>query len=223
MKPEKAERTMRNKRILIATPFIVASTITVCIITYGIHPNLHVKAYQQATARPKKRTIGRVQSRSEPFEFTELRSRGRPLKLDDPFDDDDPDWLKHVQFRLKNTSSQPITCISLDIDYPETKTDQPMIASQMTFGRSFISNSTIAFESPPLLLIPGDVFTFTLSDVKYDRIKSFLTRNHYNISDLTRIQIRLVQVQFADGTIWDGGSIYHRDANSPTGWRKIAP
>src|SRR5689334_2445017 len=63
---------------------------------------------------------GRVK---EPVEIVEIRSNGKIIHLDEPFNDDQ--WLKDLTIKFKNVSTKTITHLDFNILFPETGVSGP--------------------------------------------------------------------------------------------------
>lgn len=113
--------------------------------------------------------------------------------------------------KVKNISNKPITYIGMYYDFPETKATGNIMAFPLRYGQNLRVPPSYG---EPKRLLPGETADVTLSNEQYGRLKSFLETRHL-IADIHKASIRLVDVDLADGTIWDGGDQYRIDPNNP--------
>jgi hypothetical protein len=131
----------------------------------------------------------------------------------------DKDWLKNLTLNITNKSDKMITYIVLDLTFPETSTnEQPRIALHQVF---LGVDPERRFVRPELRLPPNDSIEIPLA-ARFKDIKDLVDRK-VRIEDITQMEVRIHQVLFDDGTLFETGSMYRRnpDPNDPRKWIKI--
>lgn len=151
--------------------------------------------------------------KNEPVEISNVKVKGKSVRLGNEFEEE-ADWLKGVEFKLKNKSDKSITYVVLNVDFPETKDTGTPIMHWLYLGHNPDSESM----RPALYLKPDESINISLAP-EFDTIKKTLERRE-PIDSIHKIQVSLDQVIFEDNTLYSGGGIFKRnpDPNSPRKW-----
>jgi hypothetical protein len=128
------------------------------------------------------------------------------------------DWLKGAAFKLKNLSGKAITYIELSLDFPETQSSGTEMSFRNTLGR----RSGINTPAEPLFIMPGDEFSVTIDEGRYEGLTKFIEKRH-PISDINVARVRIGFLIFEDNTGWAGGEYYRPDPNNPTTYLPVGP
>lgn len=131
------------------------------------------------------------------------------------------DWLENLEFSLKNKSDKQVRYILLQLQFPETEVNGPMMAYNIEIGMHPKASEVELRYSTPLALSPDDSFTFTLSANELKMVKDFLGFRKFQLSDLNRVVIQIVSATFDDGTNWTLGRHYRPNPNAPGGYEPI--
>lgn len=187
--------------------FIIAVVLGGCVAASVAGWSLSAQLTQ---GQGRKKTIEKAFTRNDVVEFSQIRVAQKLVEPGKPFDEDD-EWLNKVSVRVRNISNKPIVYLSVNFDFPETKST----GSQMTYPVSFGQQPGSRFpqKKDPLFMMPGDSFEISLLP-DYAKMKSFVERRH-QISQIKKAELRVHFVIFADRTGWAAGNFYKQDPNDP--------
>jgi hypothetical protein len=107
----------------------------------------------------------------------------------------------------------------LDLTFPETSTsEQPRVGLHQVF---LGVDPERGFVRPELRLPPNDSIEIPLA-ARFKDIRDLVERR-VKIEEITQMEVRIHQVLFDDGTLFETGSMYRRnpDPNDPRKWIKI--
>lgn len=217
-------RTKGIKGFIERTYFLPAICLLVSAVIVSTGAGLFNKDGFQAaqdvqTAQNKKRNVENGEYQHTPLHIQKMKIRGKEVDLGKDFDEED-DWLKTLSFQLMNISSKPIIYISAYIEFTETRDTRSTLAHRIVFGsRPDPSLSTSNDKS--LLLIPGDVTTYSMSEKSFANIEGLLGTRGYTVAKIHRFRIRIDEVYFLDQTRWAIGHDYEPDPSTPGGYRKV--
>lgn len=131
------------------------------------------------------------------------------------------DWLENLEFSLKNKSDKQVRYILLQLQFPETEVNGPMMAYNVEVGIHPNASGDALIYGKPLALEPGDTFAFTLSAKELKQMKDFLALRKFQLADLNKTIIPIVSVIFDDGKAWSSGRYYKPNPNAPGGYEPI--
>ncbi|HEY3136439.1 MAG TPA: hypothetical protein VGL29_10465 [Blastocatellia bacterium] len=180
--------------------------------------------------KPDEKVIERREFLNEPFQFGGLTVKkvgilpGRKFSLTSIAKNgaEVDDWLEDLTFTLENTSAKRITYVDVELDFPETQGDRPMmVVNQLGIGRPPYGHEWTK-QIAPLMLEPGDKLTFNLSAQQLQMIKDFLALRKFQLKQLSRVIIRLGYLIFDDGIKWEIGRYYRPNPNAPGGYERIS-
>jgi len=160
----------------------------------------------------KEKVFTKESYKNEPIEFIVLKQNGKKFKLNEKLTQED-DWLKDFTIDFKNVSDQPITYVSIIINFPETRSN----GLPMSYIIKFVVQPDLPNKNNDELKIvaPNEVAQINLSPERYEKVKAFLATRHHLLKDLTEANVAIQTVFFADGTNWFGGAISRPDPNRP--------
>ena len=134
------------------------------------------------------------------------------------------DWLQNLEYTIKNRSDKRITYIHFEVLFPDTiATGDPlMVYRELFLGVDPKASGDLSRYGKPLLLNPGEVLTLTISPKHLEAMSGFLALRQYRLSDLTRVDVQVLDCFFEDGTKWTLGGYYKPNPNAPLGWERIS-
>jgi hypothetical protein len=167
-----------------------------------------------------------------PVAVARVTSRGVPVEAESPFKAG-PDWLRDISVAIKNTSPSKIIYVSVLVDLTDTglgTRESPRVAAGNSVGRkpehALYSATTGKLRSEvqaePIDLEPGAELVMPIvSEKDYDNIKSLIEEKQ-DLSSVTRCEISVSTVYFADGTKWSSGAYWQPDAASPGRYAQLS-
>ncbi|MFZ0420655.1 MAG: hypothetical protein WAM04_21320 [Candidatus Sulfotelmatobacter sp.] len=147
------------------------------------------------------------------------------IQPDVPFEAGD-NWLKQISVVVRNVSPSKIVYLNVDAHLPQSGAgtqDSPRVAAGNSVGQKPEHAMYSALtgqrrhESPrePINLEPGRELTVPIvSQSDYDNIRS-LIQSRQSLADLTKCEVWVTTVFFADGTKWASGAYWRPDAATP--------
>jgi hypothetical protein len=166
------------------------------------------------TQQAQERVITNLQKRNDPVKITLMKTRKGIVKPDKAFVDDD-EWFKGLTIRLRNFSGKSITYISVELSFPgpETQRETPPLSYPISYGRIYsdLNDPTLPGGFKPIAA--GDKIDISLSDMHYNSIRSALEQIEYP-SSVKKIRLRVEEVEFEDGMVWNAGAWFRRDSNN---------
>jgi len=147
--------------------------------------------------------------RPEPLQLIEIRDKDKPLTLSKSFKGED-EWLKGMEFKLKNVFTKDIIYIELYLNFPETTSSGNEMAFPLRFGKNPETNE---IKEVPALK-PSEEITLKVDGDTFSRLNQFLEKRHL-ISSLTLLRVDFGFVVFSDHTAWQAGNYYTQDPVNP--------
>ena len=221
---------MRNiviKSIRFITSLSKGRRITLLLVAANIAlPILYLTGVTPASVRgdlnpQKQRRVQRVSGPpNEPLEVFEPKLRTTQIAFGQVLESTDVDWIKDLNFKIKNRSNKPITFIHIDVLFPETRAIGPVLVHQLFLGQRSDMSSTL-INNLPLKLLPDKEELVSLEPA-YARIKSLIEHTN-KVEDIHDVEIEVYEVMFADDTLWSGGAFWKRnpDTNSSHKWIRV--
>lgn len=148
-----------------------------------------------------------------------------PVKADSPFKAG-PDRLQDISVTIKNTSPSKVIYVSVYVDLTNTGSgtpESPRVAAGNSMGRkpehALYSATTgkprSELQGEPINLEPeAELVMPIVSGKDYGSIKSLIEEKQ-DMSSVTRCEISVSTVYFADGTKWSSGAYWSPDEASP--------
>lgn len=158
--------------------------------------------------------------KNEPIEIADIKIKDKKIALGEGFEGDE-EWLKNIDFTVKNRWDKAITYLVLNIDFPETKATGSIMMHSLYLGRRSDVKATLA--NPPLRLEPNESMKVSLAP-HYEEIKEFIETRQPPVGNIHEIKVWLDQVTFEDETTYSGGNLFKRnpDSDSPRKWIPVA-
>jgi len=180
-----------------------------------------------------EKTIEKAEFGNEPFELSELSLQNTKINLRQKFSIESlieksggkaEDWLENLKFTLKNTSGKRVIYIAIDLDFPETKMNGPMMVyNQLGMGIPPKATEDQSQHTTPLVFEPDSTLTFTLTAKQLQLIKLFLSSRNFQLADINKVVITVDYLIFEDGMKWQIGRFYKPNPNKPSGYDQISP
>lgn len=182
---------------------LFAASFLIWTVTAGQHTaqDSNDKVFTQRDYNPK-----------DPVKIVNIAAASNPVKLDEKFNGG-PDWLRGTQIRLKNESDKEIVYIQLQFNFPETKSS----GHEMSFRSQLGNMPGMPVLYSPLSLKPGEDFLFSFSQEEYQNLIDFVGYRT-SISKLSRTDLKIGFVVFADSTAWGTGLRYKPNPNKRESW-----
>lgn len=211
---------MRVLNKILDSYLVTLALIFLCALALGGSIRPWNSKHPALVYQSREKEIEKLVFNNEPFEFLDLKVKGVKVNSKEKFQAD-ADWLQRVEFRLKNKSGKPIVYIHMVLAFPETKIAGPIRSYDIKFGLDPALGSNQGRRADPIFLIRDDVAVISIPEKQYTYIQSSLQREGFLIGNLTKVEIRIPDVRFADGTMWASGELFEPDLNNPSGWKKI--
>jgi hypothetical protein len=170
--------------------------------------NERVFAFQK-TSTLKEIVVERFFAEDSPVDVDGVIIAGKVFKLGTKFENDGS-WLQHLSIGLKNNAKKTVTFVELFLDFPETKSNETVMAFPLRFGRSPHSRAPLGEAA---LLASGATTEIALSQPEYLRLKKFL-EERFPVESITKARVRITEIGFYDGLIWINGSWFKRDPHN---------
>jgi len=135
------------------------------------------------------------------------------------------DWIQNLQFSLRNRTDKRITYIGFELQFPDTGATGPLMVYR-EFGIGIHPNAgtpagAVLRNDVPLSLGPGETATAILSADRLRRIKHFIGLRNFQLADLSRVVVKVLNVFFDDGVMWSTGHYYKPNIAAPGGYERI--
>jgi hypothetical protein len=188
----------------IARKLFVIGMLSICLFVFS-RSNM-----QGAGGQGGQKVIEKAFSRNDVVEFSEIKVSQNAVEPGKSFDADD-EWLNKSFVKVKNISGKPIVYLEVTLDFPETKATGSVMSYRVVFGQR--PESRLPQRHDPMFMLPGDTLEIPL-DKHYTKIKSFVEGRH-RITDISKLELGIGFVVFADKTAWTAGNFLRQDPNNP--------
>jgi hypothetical protein len=133
------------------------------------------------------------------------------------------DWLEGLTFSFKNISDKPITYIRFELQFPDTTSAGPlMVYRTLGIGLPPKESGDEVRNTKPLALDPGDTVSFTLPAEHLQKIKDFLARGKFQLTEMNKVVVQILYLIFDDRVKWTiGGAYYKPNPSAPGGYERI--
>jgi hypothetical protein len=148
-------------------------------------------------------------------------TKGEPGLLVAAFDAPD-DWLRHFVLKIRNKTDKTILAATFEGSLAVGEGDEIRIGFNLRFGRE-LDESAFTGRPPrgtPASLAPGETGDASWSEAEYAEMARFLPTKH-RLADYRRMQVRLQDVRFDDGTVWTLNGRFRIDPLDPRKWTPI--
>ena len=134
--------------------------------------------------------------------------------------DADADWLKDFTICLKNTGGKTMTYTQVNLFFPEIIWNGGVAMKQIHLG----VDPNRKFSRPELRLAPNESLEIPLAE-RYDDIRTLVKTlgSGFSIENLSKLEVEFHAGLFDDGTLFETGTWYRRNAdpNDPHKWIAI--
>jgi hypothetical protein len=192
------------RRVILLSVILVVICATATVAGWSL--NLHLAQSPQGRGK----VIGKMFTRNSVVEFEQIKVSGKPVKFDEAFDGSD-EWLPTVLLSVKNISNKSIVYLSVDVNFPETRSLRAMMSYPIELGQK--PESKFPTRNAPMVLLPGDTLEIQLQD-HYPKIKTFVEKQ-WTIKDIRKAELEIGFVIFDDRTAWAAGNFYRQDPTNP--------
>jgi len=209
---------MINKRAITITLLLA----NLCLLA------IFVSGWIKPIAQNRKTIIRRLTLSKEPVDIS-FKLKGQLVNASEAVRADqgiraeefegDPDWVKELTLRLRNTSGKTITYIQLNLHFPEVTRNGRTALQQIFLG----VDPDRKFSRAELRLAPNETIEIPLSE-RYDTIRSLVeTAGKVPLGNVTKLWVEFHAALFDDGTLFEAGTLYRHnpDQNDPRKWIKI--
>lgn len=169
----------------------------------------------------QERIIVKKSDFNPPVSITIVKTKKRgALQTNKTFLDDD-EWIRGLEISVGNDSGKTVTYIGVELLFRRTEDQEQGLPAGWFFNYGLDPFRYESEESmpPPQVkpVLPGGTVVMTLSDREYDEIRRFLKDIRFPKS-VKRIELRVVEIGFSDGTAWNAGRLYRREPKSFRWW-----
>lgn len=153
-------------------------------------------------------------SMKEPVEIVEMRSNGKPIKLDESFTDDD--WFKDLTIKFKNVSDRPITYLNWHFLFPETASAGEPFGFPSSYNMVYGLTRALEREGAEggKALMPGETDQIALDAKGFAKLRGFVGKR-IDLRETTTARLTLLVAQFSDGDHWSSGDLWRPDPARP--------
>jgi hypothetical protein len=132
-------------------------------------------------------------------------------------------WLENLECTIKNHADKRIFYVHFQISFPETEANgQPLMGyREVSLGVPPNAFGDTLKYGEPLSLDPGQTHTFVISSKHLKVMDEFLALRQYRINDVARVEIKVIDLFFDDGTRWSFGAYFKPNPNAQGGWERI--
>lgn len=166
-------------------------------------------------AQNAEKTISLAYLRKPQLNLKDVKVGQNSRKFDESFDEDE-DWLKRLSFNLENISGKPIVFLTVNVNFPETRSTGPMMSFPINFGQR---PGSIHRQQKPLLLKRKEVLEVQLSE-SYENIVKFISERQ-PIGTIGKVELEIFFIVFEDGIAWNAGSFMKQDPDNPNRYTPI--
>lgn len=173
----------------------------------------------------RERSIYKRSDFSPPVKITLAKTKNRgSIRFEQKFIDDE-DWLKGLTVSLDNSSGKSFIYARIEIKFPPPEGQERALPAiyPLEYGDNPLSYKT-EDEMPPRRVkpvLPGKSLEITLSDDTFNDLEFFLKAAGY-IRGTNAVELRITDIGFTDGTVWNLGRILRRDPKSLWGWSPLS-
>jgi len=170
----------------------------------------------------KERTLIVKNDFNPPMKIKVVKAKDKVIKTGKKFLDED-DWFEGLTASIVNDTGKAILSIQIDVWLvrPKEQAQVPPYVYELNYGADpFWFKPWEEYKTDKRPIPPGGAVDIVLSADEYNHIKSSLKELGYPPNH-QRIELRIGNVGFTDGTVWTGGVYMKRDPAAADGWRKI--
>ena len=198
---------IENDRSRIALKLLALASLIVCLVVFS---GSKLPGSFASAGQGKQKVIEKAFSRNDVVEFSEIKVSQQMKEAGKGFDADD-DWLSKTYVKVKNISNKPIVFLEVAFDFPQTKATGSEMSYRVAFGQR--PGSKLPQYHDPIFMPPGESLEIQL-DPEYRKLKSFVERRH-PITEISKLDLSINFVIFADKTAWAAGYFLKQDPKDP--------
>jgi hypothetical protein len=172
--------------------------------------------------RKQARTLVTRPSDSDPFEILDINREGAKIKPYMQFEESG-DWLRNMRFKIKNRSESPIVALRIGLAFPEASRNKSDSLMVYVIDLGHKPNSPAVQGRLPIFLIQNDVLTYEVTEKHLTNIDQFLAKRGFSSGQMTNVELRMMEVYFANGLAWIGGSMMEPDRTTPGRYNRVKP
>jgi hypothetical protein len=169
---------------------------------------LRIAAAPQQTQR---KSLKEAESSNPQVRVTKLTVAGHSKRFNEEFDEAD-DWPRRLSLEIENTADKPITFLTVNLNFPETRSSGYMMTYPVELGVRPIANPRAA-AGKALRLMPGEKVQISLND-KYEALEGFI-KNRHSMNQITKVEVEIGFIVFEDGIAWAAGDFLRPDPYNP--------
>lgn len=174
---------------------------------------------QASGPQQRERMVVRKPWRVEPVKISTVKNKKKPnIEIGRQFDDDD-DWLDGFSVTVSNGSDKVVTAVTIEMIFPREPGDtRNSFLQELHFGPSPMGAEYI-YRNPDKVIRPGETADLAIGPQTYSNIKDALQQLGYPIT-IGRVELRMREVGFEDGSVLLSGTLWIQDPNSPNDPKK---
>jgi hypothetical protein len=158
----------------------------------------------------------------EPVKIVGVKTKNKgSVEIDRPFSEDD-DWFEGLMFTVANNSNKTVTALIVAIIFRREEADsRPPFAYNLRFGPSPDIPEYLD-RDPNKVITVGKTLDLQLSSEDYQLVNRSLEQIGYS-GGIKRIELKIREVGFEDGSMIRSGQLYLQDPNYPNDPTKKIP
>lgn len=164
-----------------------------------------------APQQDQRKSIKEAYSSNPQVRVTKLKVAGSTQRFNERFDEAD-DWPRRLSLEIENTSDKPITFLTVNLNFPDTRSSGYMMTYPVELGVRPIVNPRAA-AGKTMRLMPKEKVQITLDD-KYDELERFIKSRH-SMNQITNLEVEIGFIVFEDGIAWSAGDFLRPDPYNP--------
>lgn len=165
-----------------------------------------------AGGQARQKVIEKARTENEVVQFSEIKVSQKVVEPGKAFDDDDEEWAGKFFLKVKNISNKPIVYLSVNINFPETRTTGAMMSYPIVLGQ--MPGSKFRQFHDPISLLPGESLEIPV-DQNQAKMKSFVENGGMAFRNIRKVELEIGFVVFADKTAWSAGIFKRQNPNNP--------
>ncbi|HEY0077360.1 MAG TPA: hypothetical protein VGB73_01855 [Pyrinomonadaceae bacterium] len=207
-----------NKMFPLKIKLIAMGGILVFATLASANHWVHASRHTGGTRQGDVKLFEKGDDFNPPVKITLVKSKIGVIATDKKIDTDD-DWLKGLTIRVRNDSGKVVTHVSVELRFrrPQNQATERDLVVPLSYGSDPFDSRALSPSSPPAFVLPGQTIDVSVSDTKYESIRSMLNDLNYPPS-IKAVRARIRAIGFEDGTAWASGTIFERDPNNPGEW-----
>lgn len=210
-------RTMSHTRHYMSTAGTILIVTALASVVFFVGERSTVEGIQQ-----QKRLVHRLPiEEAEPIIITRITEGGNEIAFDEAFAAPD-DWLRTLIITIKNRSTKPILYASLGVRFPRPpgSSSDRISVTDMFYGNQDLVARIPTEQEKMGGLMPGQSAQIQFTSDRFAYIPQFLAETGYPPT-VTKIDVKISSVIFADDTMWSGGRLRERDPKIPGLWSAL--